>query len=372
MGSPMRQPLDESGPDASPGASSDARSGLAYTRDEVLRAQTITATSAARMITPGIQTRLRLGCMAISLRARANDDARASHHNENGHAAIPCRNSERGCTRIGWRRCVFFWRHLAADAKTTGVCGLLVPFRASCVLLLRCVPTRGALLRTFGNRRGRRTWNCAFRVARSGGRGVFYWRGKNRPCCVWGQRAHLLRREVRRLFRGSGADGMALAGKEGLLFPGWAGHREPPAAAPGREHGCVWGGRGPLRHLRAGRPRPGAGVLRMLNSGPRTSVIATFTITRLHWPLASSSIAAETSGTIRTRQPSESRTFFSARWLTISSSIIRMPTSAKAVPARRCLHEYIGTGRWGHLAERWVSRVGLAGRTGEYKAKKNA
>src|SRR5271168_4401963 len=76
MGSPMRQPADESGPDASPDVrpdvSSDASSGLAYTRDEVLRAQTITATSAARMIRPGIQMRLWLGCMAFSLRARVN------------------------------------------------------------------------------------------------------------------------------------------------------------------------------------------------------------------------------------------------------------------------------------------------------------
>jgi hypothetical protein len=91
MGSPMRQPLDESGPDASLAVSSDASSGLAYTRDEVLRAQTITATSAARMIRPGIQMRLWLGCMAFSLRARGIDAARASHHSENVHAAIPCR-----------------------------------------------------------------------------------------------------------------------------------------------------------------------------------------------------------------------------------------------------------------------------------------
>ena len=70
----------------------------------------------------------------------------------------------------------------------------------------------------------------------------------------------------------------------------------------------------------------------MLKSGPRTSVIATLTMTRLHSPLASSSIAAEASGTMRTRQPSESRMFFSARWLTTSSSTISFPTSAKATP----------------------------------------
>src|SRR5271156_2927511 len=91
MGSPMRQPVDESGPNASSDVSSDASSGSAYTRDEVLRAQTITATSAARMITPGIQMRLWLGCMAFSLRARADGGARPSHHSENGHGAIPCR-----------------------------------------------------------------------------------------------------------------------------------------------------------------------------------------------------------------------------------------------------------------------------------------
>src|SRR5271154_3348418 len=167
MGSPMRQPLDESGPDA--GSSS------AYTRGEVLRAQTITATSAARMISPGIQMRLWLGCMAFSLRARVNDVARASHHSENGHGAIPCRFFRGGAPRPGGGDAYCYGsrsRLLAADTKTTGVCGPLIPFHVSCVLLLRCVPIRGVLLRTFGNRRGRRTWNYACRVARSGGRGV--------------------------------------------------------------------------------------------------------------------------------------------------------------------------------------------------------
>src|SRR5271155_4859118 len=102
----MRQPLEESDPDASPDVSSDASSGSAYTRDEVLRAQTITATSAARMITPGIQMRLWLGCMAFSLRARADDAARASHHSENGHAAITCRVFVTSGSGIRQRRCV--------------------------------------------------------------------------------------------------------------------------------------------------------------------------------------------------------------------------------------------------------------------------
>src|SRR5208282_5935428 len=89
MGSPMRQPLDESGPKASSGLAPS--SDLAKTRDEVLKVQTITATSAARMITPGIQMLFWLGCMAFSLRARGNHAARASHHSENVQASIPCR-----------------------------------------------------------------------------------------------------------------------------------------------------------------------------------------------------------------------------------------------------------------------------------------
>src|SRR5271170_5029013 len=89
----MRQPLEESGPDASLGS--------AYTRGEVLKAATITATSAARMISPGIQMSLWLGCMAISFGARADDAWRASLQSENGRGVIPCRVSagQRGGSR---------------------------------------------------------------------------------------------------------------------------------------------------------------------------------------------------------------------------------------------------------------------------------
>src|SRR5271155_964273 len=62
MGSPMRQPPDESGPGTS--------TGSAKTRGEELKVQRNTATSAVRIIKLGIQTSLWLGCMTLSFRAR--------------------------------------------------------------------------------------------------------------------------------------------------------------------------------------------------------------------------------------------------------------------------------------------------------------
>src|ERR1700735_3019097 len=81
----------------------------------------------------------------------------------------------------------------------------------------------------------------------------------------------------------------------------------------------------------AGKDSVCASSFSMEKSGPRTSVRAMLTITRFHCPLANSDMACEARGASRTRQPSESRTFLSARWLTTSSSMIRIPTSAKEV-----------------------------------------
>src|ERR1700674_3022016 len=93
-------------------------------------------------------------------------------------------------------------------------------------------------------------------------------------------------------------------------------------------------------------------------------------ITRFHTPLASSPSAREAKGTIRTRHPSESRTCFKARWLTISSSTIRIPTSAKDPTPQWRVDQYR---RWGFG---WMLVGGpdfqgenLSWRAGEHKAK---
>src|SRR5580658_5597681 len=117
MGSPMRQPLDESGP--------YALAGSAKTRGEESKVQRITAISAMRMTKLGIQMRLRLGCMTFSSRARANDASRASYHGENEHAAIPCRFFGGEAPGLGGHayRYLRLSRLLAAAAKATDVRG---------------------------------------------------------------------------------------------------------------------------------------------------------------------------------------------------------------------------------------------------------
>ena len=60
-----------------------------------------------------------------------------------------------------------------------------------------------------------------------------------------------------------------------------------------------------------------ANSFRVRKSGPCRSSKATLTMARSQLPVASSARACDGCATMRTRQPSESRTFFSARWLDV-------------------------------------------------------